>query len=123
MDWMDVDARLRIGTAGWSYEDWKGVVYPSGAGRRFDPLAYLADYFDVVEINSSFYRPTPPPWARSWARRVEGNPRFGFTAKLWRRFTHERETAPTADDVKQVREGLDVLAEELPAALAAASAG
>ncbi len=104
--------RLRIGPAGWSYEDWKGIVYPSGAGRRFDPLEYISGYFDVVEINSSFYRPPPPQWTRLWARRVEENPRFRVTAKLWRRFTHEREAVPTADDVKQVREGLDVLGEE-----------
>ncbi|MGH7565154.1 MAG: DUF72 domain-containing protein [Gemmatimonadota bacterium] len=103
---------LHIGPAGWSYEDWKGIVYPSGAGRRFDPLQYLAGFFDVVEINSSFYRPPPPQWTRSWARRVEENPRFRFTAKLWRRFTHERDAPPTADDVRQVKEGLDVLAEE-----------
>lgn len=103
---------LHIGPAGWSYEDWKGIVYPSGAGRRFDPLAYLAGYFDVVEINSSFYRPPPPQWTRSWARRVEENPRFRFTAKLWRRFTHERDQPPTTDEVRQVKEGLDVLAEE-----------
>jgi uncharacterized protein YecE (DUF72 family) len=105
-------AQVLIGPAGWSYEDWQGIIYPSGAGRRFDPLEYLSGFFDVVEINSSFYRPSPPQWTRSWARRVEANPHFRFTAKLWRRFTHERETPPTADDVQQVREGLDVLAEE-----------
>ena len=108
----DAPEKILIGPAGWSYEDWKGIVYPSGAGRRFDPLEYLSGYFDVVEINSSFYRPSPPQWTRSWARRVEDNPRFRFTSKLWRRFTHERETPPTVDDIKQVREGLDVLAEE-----------
>ncbi|MGH7557062.1 MAG: DUF72 domain-containing protein, partial [Gemmatimonadota bacterium] len=112
MEEMVAGTNLHIGPAGWSYEDWKGIVYPSGAGRRFDPLAYLAGFFDVVEINSSFYRPPPAQWTRSWARRVEENSRFRFTAKLWRRFTHEREAPPTVDDVKQVREGLDVLAEE-----------
>lgn len=104
--------KLRIGPAGWSYEDWKGKVYPAGAGKKFDPLEYLAHYFDVVEINISFYQPVPRTWTRAWARRVEHNPRFGFTAKLWRRFTHERETPPTAEEVAQVREGMDVLAEE-----------
>lgn len=108
----DEASTLRIGPAGWSYNDWKGIVYPSGAGRRFNPLAYLAGYFDVVEINSSFYRPPPPQWTRAWARRVEANPRFRFTAKLWRRFTHERERPPTADDIREVKAGLDVLAEE-----------
>ena len=104
--------RVWIGPAGWSYEDWKGVVYPAGAGRRFDPLEYLARYFDVVEINSSFYRPPPATWTRSWARRVEGHPRFRFTAKLWRGFTHERDSPPSAADVTAFRDGIDPLAEE-----------
>ena len=104
--------KLRIGPAGWSYDDWKGKVYPIGAGRKFDPLEYLSRYFDVVEINTSFYQPVPPQWTKAWLQRVEGNPRFGFTAKLWRRFTHERESAPSREDVAQVRSGMDALAEE-----------
>ena len=104
--------RVWIGPAGWSYEDWKGVVYPVGAGRRFDPLEYLARYFDVVEINSSFYRSPPAAWTRSWARRVADHPRFRFTAKLWRGFTHQRDAPPSAADVDAFREGIDPLAEE-----------
>lgn len=106
------DERIRIGPAGWSYDDWRGIVYPVGAGRRFDPLEYLARFFDVVEINTSFYRPPPPAWTRAWARRVEDHPRFRFTAKLWRGFTHEREAAPVAEDVDAFREGIDPLAEQ-----------
>jgi hypothetical protein len=34
--------RIRVGTAGWSYPDWKGQVYPAKPGRGFDPLTYLA---------------------------------------------------------------------------------
>ena len=46
----------RIGLAGWSYPDWKGRVYPVKPPRGFDPLAHLAEYFDTIEINSTFYR-------------------------------------------------------------------
>ena len=45
-----------IGPAGWNYKDWEGIVYPSKAERNFDQLAYLARFFNVIEINSSFYR-------------------------------------------------------------------
>lgn len=107
-----MEDKIYVGTAGWSYDDWKDRVYPSGPGRRFDPLEYLAGYFDVVEINSSFYRPPPARWTRAWVRRVAGHPRFRFTAKLWRRFTHQRETPPTDEEVGLYREGIDVLAEE-----------
>jgi uncharacterized protein YecE (DUF72 family) len=83
------DASLRVGPAGWNYKDWEGIVYPSGAGRSFDPLAFLAEYFDTIEINSSFYSPPRPGDAASWARRVRNNPRFKFTAKAWQRLSHQ----------------------------------
>ena len=51
---------IRIGPAGWKYKDWEGVVYPKPAPRGFDPLAYIADYFMTVEINSSYYGPPRP---------------------------------------------------------------
>src|SRR4051794_1401601 len=82
---------VRVGPAGWDYPDWRGIVYPNKKKTKsFDELAYLARYFDTVEINTTFYRPGDPKAAAAWARRVEENPRFKFTAKLWRRFTHER---------------------------------
>ena len=81
---------IRVGTAGWSYEDWKGIVYPKRAPSGFDPLAFLASLFDTNEINSTFYRIPAIQATKSWARRVAHNPRFAFTAKLFRGFTHER---------------------------------
>jgi len=101
--------KIRIGPAGWSYKDWEGVVYPQKPGGKFDPLEYLARFFDTIEINSSFYRPPAPSTTKSWARRVEGNADFTFTAKLHRVFTHERGKA-TAQDEKDFRQGIDVLA-------------
>lgn len=109
---------VRYGTAGWSFPDWYGPFYPapapapdeaSGPGPLFggrpgpppdpdvslarrDPLAWYARWFDLVEVNASFYR-TPAPetverWLRTTARR-EGAP-FLFAFKLPGTFTHER---------------------------------
>jgi len=80
---------IRIGSAGWSYPDFEGIVYPRTPQRGFDPLAFLAGFLDLVEINASFYRIPHPRATSSWAERVSGNHRFLFTAKLWRGFTHE----------------------------------
>ena len=96
---------IRIGPAGWSYKDWEGTVYPPH-GSKFDPLAYLASFFDTIEINSPFYRIPPPQHARSWVRRVGGNPDFKFTTKVFRGFTHD-EYAQT--DVKAFRDYVDPL--------------
>ncbi len=100
---------IRFGPAGWSYKDWQGVVYPEDPPKGFDPLAFLARYFDTIEVNSTFYRPPRPEVTPRWARRVAENPDFKFTAKLWQRFTHERDSAPSADEVAAVRAGLDPL--------------
>jgi uncharacterized protein YecE (DUF72 family) len=100
--------RVRVGPAGWSYKDWEGVVYPATPGKRFDPLSFLAGFFETIEVNSSFYRIPPPAHAVSWARRTASNPAFRFTAKLYRGFTHEKETAP--GDGEAFRRFLDPLA-------------
>jgi uncharacterized protein YecE (DUF72 family) len=79
---------IRVGPAGWSYSDWKGQVYPKPQPRGFDPLTYLAQYFDAVEINATFYRIPTPATTRQWVERVTQFPAFRFTAKLWQGFTH-----------------------------------
>ena len=106
---MTTSRNIRVGPAGWSYKDWEGIVYPQKPGAKFDPLEYLARFFDTIEINSSFYRPFTPSTAKSWVRRVAAANDFRFTAKLHRVFTHERGKA-NAEDEKAVREGMDVLA-------------
>jgi uncharacterized protein YecE (DUF72 family) len=105
------EAVVRYGPAGWMYKDWEGVVYPKAASKAFDQLRFIASFFDTVEVNSSYYGPPLPKTSANWARRVEDNPRFRFTAKLWKRFTHERAKAWTTEEVDQVRAGFDGLME------------
>jgi len=83
-------AKFYVGTAGWSYEDWEGVVYPAPKPRGFHPLEFLAQYVNIIEINSTFYRPAPAAMVLSWLRRVEAFPDFLFAVKLHQVFTHKR---------------------------------
>jgi len=81
--------KLYIGTSGWSYPKgegtWTGHFYPSG---KINELEYYSQFFNTVEINSSFYRPPNPGYVYNWVRRVpEG---FLFTVKLWQKFTHPK---------------------------------
>jgi len=103
---------LRIGPAGWSYPDWNGFVYPSRRPRGFHEAAYLSEFFDAIEINTSFYQPLKPETAKQWVDLVSGNPNFVFTAKLWQRFTHDvasTVSGSAAEDERAVRAGFDVL--------------
>ena len=101
---------IRAGVAGWSYPDWEGLVYPTPHPRGFDPLAFLSRFVDVVEINSTFYRPPAAKAAEKWLARVADRPRFTFTAKLWRGFTHARDERHEAEE-RAFREGLRPLVE------------
>jgi uncharacterized protein YecE (DUF72 family) len=97
-----------IGTAGWSYEDWEGVVYPVRKPRGFHPLLYLANYVNFVEINSTFYRPASPVAVLSWLKKVEGRPDFLFSVKLHQVFSHVRQDF-SRKDVDDFKAGIDLL--------------
>src|SRR5207253_505099 len=91
---------IRVGTSGWHYATgagtWNGIFYPPGGARtgrrgtsgsaKFDELAYYAEHFDTVEVNSSFYRMPEPAMSAAWVRRTPAA--FLFAVKLFQKFTH-----------------------------------
>ena len=114
---------ILCGTAGFSYKDWEGIVYPPELKKqKIHPLEYLARFFDCCEINTSFYGHIRPNTGKDWCRKASAvNPQFQFTAKLFQGFTHcprgTRAPSPfnltvSAEDEKLAREGLDSIAAE-----------
>ncbi len=101
--------RVYVGPAGWSYRDWAGRVYPPSPPRSFRPLPWIARFFDLVEVNVSFYRIPEPRMAEGWLRQVEPFPEFRFTAKLNREFTHLR--TPSLASTRSMLEFLKPLRE------------
>lgn len=84
--------RIRVGTSGYSFADWVGPFYPAGTPRN-KMLDEYVRHFDVVEINSSYYR---VPNASMFARMEEKTPAgFEFIVKLFRGMTHEIEDDPS----------------------------
>lgn len=85
---------VRIGTSGWSYPagpgTWNGLFYPLRADpvtrHRVDELAYYAQFFDTVEVNSTFYRQPSAAVTRGWVARTP--PGFEFSVKLFQKLTH-----------------------------------
>jgi len=98
---------IRVGPAGWSYKDWIGVVYPKRKPAGFHEATFLANYFDTIELNVTFYRPVPAHTADEWIERVAHNGHFMFTAKLWQEFTHKRELS--ADNERVFRPAMEAL--------------
>ena len=99
-----MSSKIHIGTAGWSYPHWSGLVYPVSRGNGFHPLELIARHTDTVEINSSFYQSLKPEVVKLWAKKVARNPDFMFTAKLHQQFTHKRILNDA--DVAAFKEGL-----------------
>jgi uncharacterized protein YecE (DUF72 family) len=115
--------RIYVGTAGWSYKDWEGIVYPAQIKKSQHPVEYMARYIDVLEINTSFYGHIKPEWGKLWSRMARAvNPQFMFTAKLNRAFTHSpiavnQSTSAdtiraTEEDERLAKEGLESVAAE-----------
>lgn len=82
---------IRIGTSGYSYDDWVGPVYPQELPKR-DWLAYYAREFDTCELNTTFYRMPAPAMLERIAEKVP--PGFLFSVKAFQGITHEREEGP-----------------------------
>lgn len=97
---------VSVGVAGWSYPDWKGFVYDSGVG---DQLRFVAGYLDMVEVNSSFYRPPSSRTVASWVNRTSDLPCFFFSGKLHQDITHRGEVAPAM--VRAFHEGFAPMVE------------
>ena len=78
---------VQIGTSGWSYEHWDGVLYPPGL-RPSDRLAHYFAEFDTVELNASFYRWPRDSSFASWQRRLPIG--FDMSVKASRGLSHAR---------------------------------
>jgi uncharacterized protein YecE (DUF72 family) len=88
-----------IGTSGWQYRDWRGVLYPPGLAER-GWLEHYARRYRTVENNGTFYRlPSPATFAAWRARTPEG---FIMTVKASRYLTHVRRLRDPAEPVARL---------------------
>ena len=112
---------ILIGTSGWNYPTgqgtWNGVFYPSRRPRGFDELAYYAEHFDTVEVNSTFYRQPSPGQTTAWLARTPNT--FLVSVKLYQKFTHpdmylarngSNDWDVTTGDLDEFRAGVDPIA-------------
>jgi uncharacterized protein YecE (DUF72 family) len=93
---------VHVGTSGWSYPHWHGIIYEPGSppsGR----LARYVEQFDSVELNASFYRWPPPAAFASWRRRLPA--RFAMSVKAPRGLTHARGLYQPEQWVERIKSG------------------
>lgn len=79
--------RVHVGCSGWSYDDWRGIVYPDGTPKR-RWFEHYTSMFDTVELNSTFYRLPSPETASAWG--AQAPPGFVFALKLGQFGSHRK---------------------------------
>jgi uncharacterized protein YecE (DUF72 family) len=77
---------LLVGTQGWSYDQWDGLVYPAGLPKG-GRLARYSRLFPLVEIDSTYYATPRAVLVQRWAEQTP--PGFVFTAKVPKQVTQE----------------------------------
>jgi uncharacterized protein YecE (DUF72 family) len=102
--------RLRAGTSGFSFKEWKGVFYPPEVKER-EFLRYYASKLDTVEINATFYRMPKAEMLEGWSGQVpEG---FVFVLKASQRITHRKKLDDAAEDVAYFWKNAEMLGKNL----------
>ncbi len=91
--------RVHVGTSGWSYAHWDGVLYPPATPPR-DRLAHYVRRFHTVELNASFYR-----WPRTaafagWRRRLPDG--FRLSVKAPRVLTHAKKLSEPGEWLNRI---------------------
>jgi uncharacterized protein YecE (DUF72 family) len=97
---------VRIGCSGWSYDDWRGGLYPDGLPKR-RWLERYGEVFDTVEVNATFYRLPKESTVEGWVDQVPSD--FLFAIKASRYLTHMKRLQEIADAVARFWEPLEPL--------------
>jgi len=91
-----VAGRLRIGTSGYEYPHWRGVLYPEGLPRR-RWLEHYAQAFDCVEINNTFYHLPEAATFDAWRERAPRG--FRYALKFSRYGSHLKRLRAPRDTI------------------------
>jgi len=90
--------KIYIGTAGWDYKDWIGPFYPKLL-ESHDRLGFYTKFFNVIEINNTFYSLPKISTVQNWSEQVPAT--FKFTVKVWQEITHNFKNANIEDAISQ----------------------
>jgi uncharacterized protein YecE (DUF72 family) len=98
------NSNVYCGPSNFSHPAWERLQNPGPKRKGFHPLELMARHFSMVEISSSFDEFLKPELTGVWVRKTDVNRRFRFTAKLHRRFTHDR--VLDSAEIKDFKAGL-----------------
>ena len=99
-----------LGTMGFSYKDWEGVFYPPGLKQR-DYLAHYSQFFNAVEVDSTFYGTPRPSTVRRWAQMTPAE--FVLCPKMPQIITHDMRLADAEKETADFLETMRLLGDKL----------
>jgi uncharacterized protein YecE (DUF72 family) len=102
--------KIRVGTSGYSYKEWRGSFYPERI-RRGEMLPYYAERFSAVEINNTFYRMPQASVLASWAEQVPRD--FLFVLKASQQITHRKRLKESGEPLGYLLEAAAALGPKL----------
>src|SRR5512143_2151187 len=102
--------RILVGTSGWQYDHWRGVLYPEGLPQR-SWLARYAERFATVELNATFYRLATPAACERWRQATPAG--FAFAVKGSRFITHVKRLGDPARPLRRFFRPLERLGPKL----------
>jgi uncharacterized protein YecE (DUF72 family) len=102
--------RIRVGTSGWVYKDWRGRFYPAELPTS-DWFTFFSQNFDTVEINNTFYRRVPDTVFAAW--KAQAPPGFLYAVKASRVLTHRKKLIDAADSLPGILEPARLLGRHL----------
>jgi uncharacterized protein YecE (DUF72 family) len=94
---------VHIGTSGWSYDGWQGIVYPHRSSSR-QRLAHFVKRFATVEVNNSFYGWPKDETFDAWSKLLPD--RFVMSLKAARELTHYRRLQNPQDWMTRMTESM-----------------
>lgn len=100
---------VRIGTSGWMYDHWRGILYPPDLPKQ-RWLSRYAQVFDTVEINASFYHLPREESFRRWYDETPSS--FLFAVKAPRYITHLKKLQGVTEALSQFFKRVTLLGEK-----------
>ncbi len=102
--------RVRVGTSGYSYKEWKGPFYPEDLPAA-KMLSYYGERLKTVEINNPFYRMPKRETVQKWGEQVPDG--FSFVLKASARITHKKRLKDAGDELAYIVETAGELGDKL----------
>ncbi|MEJ5285776.1 MAG: hypothetical protein CH6_3101 [Candidatus Kapaibacterium sp.] len=101
---------IYIGTSGWAFPNWVGILYPEGLPQN-KWLNYYSQVFNCVEVNSTFYRLFKPATYSNWLRNVGEN--FKFIIKIPQEISHKKKLVGVRKDLDDFFDNIEVLKQKI----------